>query len=354
VPRITIGWTDDIDAAQRAALEARYALSMPEQRGDGLWDYDLEDASRRNVAALAGDNRVSTIERLDRERMQIRVLIREPNRLAWFYYLTFALAPVALFVKARQIRGRGRWSLDAQDRWLISAAVLSIVMNIYLMRSASDSAVGDVSALTTILGTYLLATGLAGASARTPAALSRAVVTMLVFGTSVFFALRDNGGLAFSQAVVMLQDEGVRGLAGKMASGQRLSAPFDRPLERYLWSCTSPSDRVLVSGYAPETFYGSGRGFAGGRPYFIGNYAPLPAQKAFSLARFESQPVPVVVLRREDAAEFTAAFPAIAALVRQNYKEAGGLSDDPDTRIFTRADLTPSGTYEDGVLPCFR
>jgi len=354
VPRVTIGWGGDVGAAQRATLEASYSLSRPEQRGDGLWDYDLNDTSRRNVAALADDRRVSAIERLDRERMQIRVPVREPNRLAWFYYLTFAMAPFALLLKAHEIRRRGHWRLEAHDRWLLSAAVLSMVMNVYLMRSASDSAVGDVSALTTIVGTYLLAAGVRGMRTLSPHRLAGGVLTMLVFGTCVFFALRDNGGFALSQAVVMLQDEGFRGIAGKMAGGQRLAPPFDRPLERYLWSCTSPSDRVLVSGYAPETFYGSGRGFAGGRPYFIGNYAPLPAQKAFSLSRFENEQVPVVVIRREDEAEFSASFPALAALIRRNYREAGGLADDPDTRIFTRADLVPLATYEDGALPCFR
>ena len=93
----------DVDAPSREALASRYSLSTPYLRGDGQWEYDLNDRSEQNMAALVAEPRVADTSGFDRERFRLTAPIPEPNVLAWFYYLTFALAPLALLVVASDI-----------------------------------------------------------------------------------------------------------------------------------------------------------------------------------------------------------------------------------------------------------
>ncbi len=353
VPRTAIDWAPDVDATTRSALADQYSLSAPEARGDGQWDYDLNDISRENLRALSSDPRVRSIDRFDRQRLQVMTPVTEPNRLAWFYYLTFAVAPLALLLTAGDIWRRTPRVVRPADRLVITAAVMSLVMNLYLMRSAAESAIGDVSALTGIVSAWLLARGLA-IRPFTPGALARLLVTLVLCGGSLFFALRDIGGFALSQSIVLLQDDGWRGVAGKLQSARRLAAPFDTPVTQYIHACTAPTDRFLITGYAPEVYYGSGRAYAAGRQSFLGNFAPSARAKAFSLDRLMRERVPLVVVREDDAEEFSSAYAAIANYVQQNYRDAGEVGADSGMRVFADRRLTAQGTYGDTALPCFR
>lgn len=278
--------------------------------------------------------------------------VTEPNRLAWFYYLTFAVAPLALLLAAGDIWRRASRTIEPADRLVITAAAMSLVMNIYLMRSASESAVGDVSALTAIVSAWLLARGLA-IRPLTVSSLATALITSMLCAGSLFFALRDIGGFALSQSVVLLQGGG-QAVAGKLESARRMTAPFDRPLTRYIYACTASTDRFLMSGYAPDVYYGSGRAYAAGRQSFLGNFAPSPREKAFSLDRLQRQRVPLVVIREDDAEEFRTAYAAIASYIRQNYREAGEVDGESGMLVFADRRLQPAGNYGDTGLPCFR
>ncbi len=353
-PRVRVQWTTDVGGTARDSLAAQYALSAPSERGGGEWEYDLNDRSVQNLSALVADPHVAATEGFDRRRFNLLAPVTEPNVLAWFYYLTAAAAPLALLVIGVDIWRRVPRAWRPDDRRLVTAAVLAIVMNLFLLRAASESAVGDVSAITCVVAAWLLARGWRATHATWGAAL-RILLTLAVLGVSTFLAFRGNGGFAVARTFDLLQQEGLAAVPHKLDSGRRLTAPFDNVLAQYLFACTAPTDRVLLTWYAPEIQYGSGRGFAAGRPYFITSFATSARAQAFSLARLRRERVPVVLVSSDYEPEFARPFPTIAAYLREYYREVGALgpSDDP---LVVLADqrLTPVSTYLDTGLPCFR
>ncbi len=356
-PRIRVQWTPNLDDSTRDTLARTYSLSAPYDRGDDEWEYDVNDRSRQNLGALVADARVAATDGFDPEHFNLLRPIAEPNVLAWFYYLTFAVAPLALVITGLDIWRRVPRALVPDDRLLITTAALSIVMNLYLMRSASESAVGDVSAITAVVAAWLIARGFrrgAGTQSVTPRALKIAV-TLIVIAVSGFFASRGNGGFAATRVIDMLAQEGWTAVDIKLNVGKRLAPPFDNDVSRYVYACTARTDRLLVTGYQPEIYYGSGRGFAAGRPYFLTSFAPSAASIAFSLNRLRRERVPIVLVDSTYDADFAGPYPTFDQYIRQYYREVGSVGPaDRAIKVFTDQRITPITTYYNTGLPCFR
>ncbi len=353
-PRVSVTWASTIDTTTRTAIAAQYGLVAPAERGDGEWDYDLVDRSANNLASMVRDGRITATSGFHRERLTLLSPVTEPNALAWFYYSTFALPLVALLVAAADRWRRRPGGMLHEDRRLIVTSALATLMNVYLMRSASESAVGDVSAITCVVAAWLLARAW-----RTPrvtiAWASGALAALLCLGVSVFLATRGNGGFAMSRLVELIRYEGARGVSAKLDAARRLRAPFDTAVTKYVSACTSPSDRLLVTWYAPEIHYGSGRGFAAGRPYFLASFAPSAEAHAFSLRRVTRERVPIVITNDRYERDFEAPFPLLAAYVNEHYRRVGHVGP-PEDGVLVMADrrITPRSTYGDTNLPCYR
>ena len=153
----------------------------------------------------------------------------------------------------------------------------------------------------------------------------------------------------------MLREDGPSALAIKLNSGRRLTAPFESEVARYVFACTAVTDRLLVTWYAPELHYGSGRGFAAGRPYFLTSFAPSAGAQAFSLAQLRRERVPIVLTRGAYETEFARPFPTFDEYLREHYRRVGvvGPNDDAVT-VLADERLQPTSTYGDARLPCFR
>lgn len=353
-PRVTLQWAPDVDAPSREALASRYSLSTPYLRGDGQWEYDLNDRSEQNMAALVAEPRVADTSGFDRERFRLTAPIPEPNVLAWFYYLTFALAPLALLVVASDIWRRQVRAVLPHERLIITTAVLAVIMNVYLMRSASESAVGDVSAITGVIGAWLLARGWTAARV-TPGAVFKVGATLALFAVSIFFAVRGNGGFAIGRTFDLLREEGLTAVEAKINGAKRLTPPFETPMAQYAYTCSRPTDRLLMTWYSPDIHYGSGRGFAAGRPYFFQSFAPSPAALAFSFERLQSQRVPIVFVHRNYEQDFAMPFPTFADYLRDNYRDVGPLQPGDDgVKVLVDRRLESTSTWGEGMLPCFR
>ncbi len=298
----------------------------------------------------------------------------DPNVTAWHYYVTVALSPLTMLVLAGDWLRRRRdtlvgWrGMDHEAVKLTCAVVLGVLMHTYLLRAKSDSAIADVSALTGVLGAWLLARGLAagwrggrgllGLEPRRSwvgacAGLAVMGVTAAIYVVTMQY-LRDTPGGNLAQRFVHDIAAGEDPLVQRAESLRALRAPYDDAGARYLFACTAETDRVLISsGYRPEMYYAAGRGFAAGRVYYLNSLAPSPEFKAFSLDRLRAERVPVALVDPNDR-EFADEFRGLHAHLQQHYRAAGQV-EFWNIRFDVLVDgrIPPTRTWADG-LPCYR
>ena len=299
----------------------------------------------------------------------------DPNVTAWHYYVTVALPPLTMLLLAgdwlrrRRTDAREGWQgMDHEAAKLACAALLGVLMHVYLLRAKSDSAIADVSALTGVLGAWLLARGLAagwhgarrllGFEPRRSwvgacVGLAGMVVAVGVYAATVRYLPDTAGGdraRAFARAVAAGDDP----LSPRLESLRAMTAPYDHEGARYLFECTAETDRVLItSGYRPELYYAAGRGFAAGRVYYLNSLAPSPEFKAFSLGRLRAERVPIALVDPEDH-EFMDEFKGLHQYLQQHYRVAGQVeywNDRFDVLVDVR--IPPTGTWAQ-KLPCYR
>ncbi len=299
----------------------------------------------------------------------------DPNVTAWNYYVTVAMAPLTMLVLAVDWLRRRRaaapvgWrGMDHEAAKLACAAVLGALMHVYLLRAKSDSAIADVSALTGVLGAWLLARGLAagwhggrrllGLEPRRSwvgacAGLAGMAVAVGVYAVTAR-SLRDgpvgDGARTFARRVAAGDDP----LSRRLESLRAMTAPYDYEGARYLFACTAETDRVLItSGYRPELYYAAGRGFAAGRLYYLNSLAPSPEFKAFSLNRLRAERVPIALMNPEDD-EFMREFQGLHQYLQEHYRAAGQV-EFWGTRfdVLVDARIPPTGTWAE-QLPCYR
>ena len=70
-PTVYIRWTDDTDAAQRAAFERQRSLVNPTPHENGSWAYLLDDTSRANVALIVQAPIVDDTYGIDRDQYTV-------------------------------------------------------------------------------------------------------------------------------------------------------------------------------------------------------------------------------------------------------------------------------------------
>jgi hypothetical protein len=299
----------------------------------------------------------------------------DPNVTAWHYYVTVAMAPLTMLVLAadwlrRRAGTRVRWhGMDHEAAKMTCAAVLGVLMHTYLLRARSDSAIADVSALTAVLGAWLMARGLSagwhggrmllGVEPRrsvlgAAAGLALAAVTVGVYAVTMQLLASTPGG-ELTRRFVRALDAGYDPLGENVERLARMKAPYEDAGAgaQYLSTCTAETDRVLISsGYRPELYYAAGRGFAAGRLYYLNSLAPDPEFKAFSLARLQAERVPIALLDPSDR-EFEEKFDGLYRYLRQHYRRAGQVEFwNVRFDVLVDSRLAPAGTWG-GELPCF-
>ena len=295
------------------------------------------------------------------------MLFDEQNALAWLYYLTILLPWVTLLVLARDAYRRrtgavsGRvLAMPHEAQKMTAAVVLAVTMHLFLLRAASESAVADVSALTAVLGAWLLARGL-GPALRRPRvrwalgpALGGAAVSLAVVAATLAFIGPTEGGAAVRALIADVRGEG--GVFRRIGEFSRMAAPYEDEGARYVFACTAESDRLLVaSSYAPHAYYAAGRGFAAGRLYFLVSLGPSPALHAFSAQRLREQRVPIVLVNPPDYDAFAKGYESIHRYLVEHYREAGTTTfDDSEMRVLVDSRIQPVGTWGSRSLPCFR
>jgi hypothetical protein len=297
------------------------------------------------------------------------------NLTAWHYYVTVALAPLTLlllagdWVRRRRTDAVAGWrGMDHEAAKLLCAVVLGVLMHTFLLRAKSDSAIADVSALTGVLGAWVLARGLAAgwhggrrllgveprrSWAGAVAGLWAAILTVGVYAVSMCY-LRDTPGGDDAWTLARTVAAGDDPLSPRVESLRAMKAPYDYEGARYLFACTAETDRVLItSGYRPELYYAAGRGFAAGRVYFLNSLAPSPEFKAFSLDRWRAERVPIVLMNPEDH-EFRDEFQALHQHLQEHYRAVGQVEFwNIRFDVLVDSSIPSTGTWMQR-LPCYR
>lgn len=159
-------------------------------------------------------------------------------------------------------------------------------------------------------------------------------------------------------------DRGPRGVAIKLRDLLRDAhkgswqpywpAGDEPPVIDYLTRCTSRTDRLLVTWFAPEYFVYAQRGFAAGHALFLPASFATQRDQALMLARLTNESVPVVLINETEHAAFTRAFPSVAAYVATRYTVGPRFHHNDDTVIGVafRNDIAPPPTSDAKPWPC--
>ena len=123
------------------------------------------------------------------------------------------------------------------------------------------------------------------------------------------------------------------------------------PVVDYLARCTKPSDRLLLTWFAPEYYLFAGRPFAAGQSQFFRQSFATDRDQDLMLARLRRQTVPFVLVNEAEQAEFSRAFPRLAAFLAQTYTVRTRFARDDETTIalMVRNDLHPRASF--GAAP---
>jgi hypothetical protein len=103
------------------------------------------------------------------------------------------------------------------------------------------------------------------------------------------------------------------------------------PFYGYVERCTSPRDRLVMTGLSPDVFVLANRGFAGGQMAYRPAFYATEKDQRKAIARMQAQSVPFVIVSLEEEAGFRGALPLVAAYVDAHYQPLARIAV-PDTR----------------------
>ena len=274
-----------------------------------------------------------------------------PESLLFWIYLAVTGALTALLVSWRRTPALP----PAAALWIFLLA-----FRLVILRHPLRARVPDVAVVAALAGVIVAAVLVRQAWAwwRTrPAWSVAAAATVVVFALVTAVSL---------WSVVNLSDRlaqaGVRrGAGGVLASARGVVArgaarswePYwpageVPPVVDYLVRCTRPSDRLLLTWFAPEYYLFAGRPFAAGQSQFFRQSFATDRDQAVMLARMRRQTVPFVLVNEAEQAEFSRAFPRLAAFLAGAYTVRTRFARDEETTIAiaVRNDLRPRTGFE--------
>jgi hypothetical protein len=132
-------------------------------------------------------------------------------------------------------------------------------------------------------------------------------------------------------------------------------AGYAPPIVDYLARCTRPSDRLLLTFFAPEYYLFAGRPFAAGQSQFFRESFATERDQAVMLERIRAQTVPFVLIDDAEQAQFARAFPRLASYLSENYTVRARFPRDDEgatIAIAVRNDLHPRTSFGEPLWPC--
>ena len=245
------------------------------------------------------------------------------NRIDAATFLFYALH-VAVVV-AMILLARPRPAAKEQRPVAIAGVAMLLLYLTVVLRHTIETRLPDVGALMVIMGGWLLAESFRRARWLT------AIVALLVAASVVNVWILDGfGGRVMETRIT----EGFNAVERTIASAKQSGTtwPWDRywpagevpDAVRYLNSCTSRNDAVMLTWAAPEFYFFAQRRFAAGHALFLppDAFTTVHDQERM-LAQIRRERIPVVLINETRRKEFGEAYPEIDRYITEEYAPAG-------------------------------
>jgi len=216
--------------------------------------------------------------------------------------------------------------------------VMQFAMNLTMLRDPIETRIRDVLVPVSLLIAWLAGlvwqATLAGLGGRATASVRPTVVRRVAVAVVLVMILAATAavGDASTQIERTSIARGIDGINLRLRTIRRVLSPPDqrsgplsmayRTLVTSLVRCTSPGSRLLTLTFAPEIFFYTHRGFAGGHVSFSPGYYTSDRDATMLLQRVSSEDVPFVILDSQTAGEMLGDYPRIGSYVHTNYHEA--------------------------------
>ncbi len=373
--RVTVRWSAATTADERHVLEERYALVQGHVEGEHTVSYGITDDSRENVRALVADPRVDDtgginrgsgtldapvwkrwLSRLGVSRVLVGPFFDSADAEAWLYYLFWLIPLAGLGLVGLRVAQAG---LSPESITLAAAALLGVLLNLFLLRGSLDSRLPDVVVPPAIVGAWL--------AAEFARCVHRAAMAGRMAGLAVAASAAIGPGAAlFTYAHVSVASllRGPVNRAGLSEAGRVLhSRPIDvsasgdssdvARLTRYVFECTTDRDRLLLVVYEPAVFYYAERLFAGGIEHFHQRRFSSAPEQAKIVSALSHQHVPLVVVEDARLRMLQDDYVEVFNYIGSRYTPAGETTFGTDRlwRIYANRTVSQARTW-DG-LPCF-
>jgi hypothetical protein len=286
------------------------------------------------------------------------------NWEVWLFYLFHAL-PIATLVVAwlRARRGHQRWL--GESAGVAAIAVMAIVMNLGFIRTPLTARLPDASVPAALLGAWLIGVAFdARVTMTRRVALTAAAIVVALTARAVSVMADVSGELnragVLNRSGAMterISDLSTR-LQKAMPSGSHVPSRNSealRPFYAYVERCSSPDDRLIMTGLSPDVFVLANRGFAGGQMAYRPAFYASERDQRKAIARMQAQSVPFVIVALEEESGFRGALPLVAAYLDAHYEPMAMISV-PDTRglqIYVERGRRAAGRDEATGWPCF-
>ncbi|MGH9349947.1 MAG: hypothetical protein ACRD26_22065 [Vicinamibacterales bacterium] len=284
---------------------------------------------------------------------------------AYLFWLTRLLVPVSAAMLLARRRAIAPGTRDA----LLGAIVLMAGYGLLILRHPVAVRIADVVPPVAIVSAWvcseLFASGRSAWQPGAPALVraSFAAVAFAAFGLaacSVYMLAGVREQLVATRVLDGIQKiaEVSRGVAGRASVWPWRGfwpAGDLPPVIEYLSSCTTPTDRLLLTWSAPEYYYFSRRGFAGGHVWYLSprGFAD-PQDDLRMLERLERRPVPIALINETHRGEFAVSYARVDAFLTRAFAPVGTFTarDGSAITVALRKGLHARSTYEPIGWPC--
>lgn len=376
-PLAQVEWKANLTDDERSLLERRYSIDFVRKSDDARWYY-VRDPSEDNLDALSHEPQVAGTSGLGRVHRPLwRELVaslsplrvapalhRAANADAWLFWLFWGL-PVACaaVVLWRIAHGHERW--PGELAVVAGLCAMAAIVNAGFLRDILRTRLADATVPAALLGAWAI-----GVCWREPWRQSAWQIAARLLTVAAFIAscaaIAQIGEWPERIEITGVDDgvDGVRTRARAVSSLLRLphrqdAAPPSRiaaalmPFFSYLDRCTSESERLIVTGEAPDIPVLAGRRFASDGVVLGAWYSSVRHQD-LTAKKLRSRPPLFVVY--VDGTSFRARFPLVEAFVKDEYAPMADIPVDGagSVAILTHRARVPASTDRETAWPCFR
>jgi hypothetical protein len=351
-PVVNVRWQPDASEARIVAGERRHGLIRLELNSPQSWRYMLTSWDAGDLEALVRDPLVADTHGIDRGAFVLQVpaptgfrallvhvygpgegLHLSANSIVALLYSLWVL-PVAALAALVVTWKRSPVEVRALVAMVI---VVQLAMNLSMLRDPLDTRARDVLVPTALLIAYLggLLWSLPSGSLprRSRRAQAGRIAQRAVVVVALMAAVLSAASLGSMRDMLRRTQlaAGVSGIRERARTIRRRFSPPDQrsgprsaayqPVVEYIVRCTQPGARLLTLTFAPELFFYTGRGFAGGQVSLSPGYFVTDRDASLLLARVAKEDVPLVILDSQTEREMIDGYPRIGVQVTQHYRE---------------------------------